>query len=101
VHMKDVWWSDQPTDAGVFGGYVEHGQHHRFWDFRSLGRGKIRFEEVIRALNRINYNGPLSVEWEDTGMNREQGATESCRFVRKVDFAPSGAAFDSAFKSKS
>ncbi len=101
VHMKDVWWSDQPTDAGIFGGHAEHGTHGRFWDFRSLGRGKIKFEEIIRALNRINYNGPLSVEWEDSGMNREQGAIESCRFVRSVDFAPSGAAFDSAFQSKS
>ncbi len=100
VHMKDVWWSDQPTDAGVFGGYTEHGDHRRFWDFRSPGRGKIKFEEIIRALNRIGYNGPLSVEWEDTGMNREQGAAEACRFVRNIDFAPSDAAFDSAFKSK-
>ena len=100
VHMKDVWWSDQPTDAGIFGGHVEHGTHSRFWDFRSLGRGKIKFEEIIRALNRINYNGPLSVEWEDSGMNREQGAAESCRFVRNIDFTPSGTAFDSAFKSK-
>lgn len=98
VHMKDVWWSDTPTDAGVFGGYAAHGDYRRYWDFRSPGRGKIKFEEIIRALNRINYNGPLSVEWEDTGMQREQGAAEACRFVRNIDFDPSGEAFDSAFK---
>jgi sugar phosphate isomerase/epimerase len=97
VHMKDVAWSDTPTDAGIFGGHLNFGDRRRFWDFRSLGRGKINFEEIIRALNRINYQGPLSVEWEDGGMNREQGAAEACRFVRDVDFAPSATSFDDAF----
>ena len=32
------------------------------------------FEEIIRALNQIKYEGPLSVEWEDPGMDREAGA---------------------------
>ena len=66
----------------------------QFWDFRSLGRGKINFEEVVRALNRINYQGPLSVEWEDSGMDREHGAAEACAFVRRMDFKPSAVAFD-------
>lgn len=98
--MKDVWWSDKPTEAGVFGGHTEFGDRRRFWDFRSLGRGKIKFEEVIRALNRINYNGPLSVEWEDGGMDRIHGATESCAYVKKIDFEPSNIAFDSAFTDR-
>ncbi|HXK62572.1 MAG TPA: sugar phosphate isomerase/epimerase family protein, partial [Acidobacteriota bacterium] len=68
THMKDVWWSDIPTRAGVFGGHLDFGHSDRFWDFRSLGRGKIKFEEVIRALNAIGYEGPLSVEWEDANM---------------------------------
>ena len=97
AHMKDVWWSDRPTCAGVFGGHVDFGHADRFWDFRSIGRGKINFEEVIRALNRIGYNGPLSIEWEDGGMDREHGAAEACAFVKKIDFAPSAAAFDAAF----
>lgn len=97
VHMKDVGWSDVPTEAGVFGGHTDFGDARRFWDFRSVGRGKINFENIIRALNRIGYNGPLSVEWEDGGMDREQGATESCAFVKQVDFTPSNLAFDSAF----
>ncbi len=97
VHMKDVAWSATPTDAGVFGGHVAFGDRRRFWDFRSLGRGNIDFEEIIRALNRINYQGPLSVEWEDGGMDREHGAAEACAFVKDVDFEPSDAAFDAAF----
>ncbi len=97
VHMKDVSWSSTPTEAGVFGGHIDFGDRRRYWDFRSLGRGRIDFEEIIRALNRINYQGPLSVEWEDSGMDREHGATEACAFVKEVAFKSSDVAFDAAF----
>jgi sugar phosphate isomerase/epimerase len=100
VHMKDVYWSPVPTEAGVFGGHLPFGDRRRFWDFRSLGRGSINFEPIIRALNAIGYAGPLSVEWEDGGMDREHGATEAAAFVRRMDFAPSAVAFDAAFKRK-
>jgi hypothetical protein len=30
-------------------------------------------------------------------MDREHGAEEACAFTKKVDFAPSGVAFDAAF----
>lgn len=97
VHMKDVWWSPTGTEAGIFGGHTEFGDARRHWDFRSLGRGNIDFEEIIRALNRAGYDGPLSVEWEDIGMDREYGAEEACEFVRAVDFPASDRAFDAAF----
>jgi sugar phosphate isomerase/epimerase len=100
VHMKDVGWSKVPVEAGVFGGHTEFGAPGRYWDFRSLGHGDINFEEIIRALNRISYKGPLSVEWEDGGMDREFGAKEACEFVRKVDFPSSNIAFDAAFEKK-
>jgi sugar phosphate isomerase/epimerase len=100
VHMKDVHWSTKATEAGVFGGHLEFGDPRRFWDFRSLGRGSIKFEEVIRALNEIGYNGPLSVEWEDSGMDREYGAREACAFVKRIDFPSSNIAFDAAFERK-
>jgi sugar phosphate isomerase/epimerase len=97
VHMKDVYWSATPKRVGVFGGHVNFGSPERFWDFRSLGHGCVNFEEIIRALNHINYQGPLSVEWEDSGMDREHGATEAAAFVKKADFKPSDFAFDSNF----
>jgi sugar phosphate isomerase/epimerase len=100
VHMKDVGWSSAPNEAGVFGGNMEFGDKRRFWDFRSLGRGNINFEGVVRALNRIGYDGPLSVEWEDSGMDREYGAREACEFVRRMDFPSSNIAFDAAFERK-
>jgi sugar phosphate isomerase/epimerase len=100
AHMKDVYWATRPMEAGVFGGHLPFGDARRVWDFRSVGRGSINFEEVIRALNDIGYTGPLSVEWEDGKMDREHGAAESCAFLRRLDFAPSALAFDAAFERK-
>ena len=100
VHMKDVWWADTPRLSGVFGGHLNFGDSKRFWDFRSIGRGNINFEEIIRALNNIGYNGPLSIEWEDSGMDREHGASEACGEVKAYDFEPSDVAFDSAFEEQ-
>ncbi len=97
VHMKDVYWSNELQRSGVFGGHLEFGDYRRYWDFRSLGRGNINFEEIIRALNSIGYDGPLSIEWEDSGMERFHGAREACAFTKQVDFAPSDVAFDAAF----
>jgi len=97
AHMKDVWWSERPMPSGVFGGHLPFGGVDRYWDFRSLGRGRVPFEEVIRALNRVGYGGPLSVEWEDSGMDREHGAAEACAFVKRLDFPRSDVAFDAAF----
>lgn len=100
VHMKDVWWGHGDGAVGVFGGHTNFGDHRRYWDFRSLGHGDIKFEDVIVALNDINYSGPLSVEWEDIRMDRVHGASESAAFVRKLDFTPSKLAFDAAFERK-
>lgn len=97
VHMKDVWWGHGDGTVGVFGGHTDFGDPRRYWDFRSLGHGDIAFEDIIVALNDIGYAGPLSVEWEDSRMDRVHGAKESCAFVRRVDFAPSEIAFDAQF----
>lgn len=97
VHMKDVWWGQGNGSVGVFGGHTDFCDSRRYWDFRSVGRGNIDFEKVIVALNDINYNGPLSVEWEDGRMDRFHGATESAEYVKKVDFPRNTVAFDAAF----
>ena len=83
--------------SGILSSHLNFGDPRRGWDFRSLGRGGVNFEEIIRALNHAGYTGPLSVEWEDSGMDRDQGAKEACDFVKKIDFEPSRVAFDSAF----
>ncbi|HEY3323363.1 MAG TPA: sugar phosphate isomerase/epimerase [Planctomycetota bacterium] len=100
VHMKDAYLSKLPCEVGVFGGHINFGDPRRSWDFRSLGRGSIKFEEIIRALNDVGYQGPLSVEWEDGKMDREHGAKEACQFVKDIDFKPSAIAFDAQFDKK-
>lgn len=96
VHMKDAIVT-LDGESGILSSHLDFGSVGRGWDFRSLGRGEVDFEEIIRALNEINYKGPLSVEWEDARMDREHGARESVSFVKDLDFAPSNVKFDSAF----
>jgi sugar phosphate isomerase/epimerase len=97
VHIKDAITTLNGR-SGILASHLNFGDPRRGWDFRSPGRGGVNFEEIIRALNQIGYKGPLSVEWEDSGMDREFGAREACQFVKKLDFSPSGRAFDSAFE---
>jgi len=97
VHMKDAA-TTLDGRSGILSSHLNFGDARRGWDFRSVGRGDVDFEEIIRALNRVDYQGPLSVEWEDSGMDREHGARESCEFVKNVDFSPSDVAFDAAFE---
>jgi sugar phosphate isomerase/epimerase len=96
VHMKDAAILLDGY-SGILGSHLNFGKPGRGWDFRSLGRGGVDFEEIVRALNQIGYAGPLSVEWEDSGMDRIHGATEACEFVKAIDFAPSNIQFDAAF----
>jgi sugar phosphate isomerase/epimerase len=96
VHIKDAIVTLNGR-TGILGSHLNFGDPRRGWDFRSPGRGGVNFEEIIRALNQVKYEGPLSVEWEDVGMDREHGAREACEFVKKLDFEPSGVAFDAAF----
>jgi sugar phosphate isomerase/epimerase len=96
VHIKDAITTLNGR-SGILSSHINFGDPRRGWDFRSPGRGGINFEEIIRALNQIGYDGPLSVEWEDCGMDRDHGAREAADFVKRLDFAPSGRAFDSAF----
>jgi len=81
----------------ILSSHLDFGDHRRGWDFVSPGHGDVKWDPIIRRLNRIGYQGPLSIEWEDSGMNREFGAQEALRVVRNADYAPSNVAFDAAF----
>jgi sugar phosphate isomerase/epimerase len=96
VHIKDAKVTLNGK-SGILSSHINFGDSRRGWDFRSPGRGGVNFEEIIRELNRVGYEGPLSVEWEDSGMDREFGAREAAAFVKRMDFSPSHRAFDSAF----
>lgn len=97
VHMKDVAIRADAR-ASILGSHLPFGERARAWDFRSVGRGQVDFESIARALDAARYGGPLSVEWEDPGMDRRHGARESREFVARLQFPPAGGAFDSAFE---
>jgi sugar phosphate isomerase/epimerase len=99
VHVKD---SRKLLDgrSSILGGHLNFGSPGRGWDFVSPGHGDVDFESLFRALNRIGYDGPLSIEWEDSGMDRDWGAPDALDFVRRTDFAPSAVAFDAAFQKE-
>ncbi len=96
VHVKD---SKLRLDGrkSILGSHLNFGEAQRGWDFVSPGHGDVDFESIFRVLNRIGYQGPLSIEWEDSGMDREWGAQDAVNFVHRTDFAPSSVAFDAAF----
>ena len=97
VHVKD---SRKTLDGrkSILASHLNFGEAERGWDFVSPGHGDVDFESLFRALNRIGYAGPLSIEWEDSGMDRDWGAPDALAFVRRTDFAPSAIAFDAAMQ---
>jgi sugar phosphate isomerase/epimerase len=97
VHVKDSKRFLNGRNS-ILGSHLNFGDGRRGWDFVSVGRGDVPFEAVFRALNRIGYDGPLSIEWEDAGMEREWGAQDALAYVRRTAFPPSQQAFDDAFK---
>ena len=99
VHMKDAALQ-LDGETGILGSHLPLGNSRFGWMFRSLGHGDVNFEAIVRALNDICYDGPLSVEWEDQGMDRWYGAKEACEFVKKTFFPPSDVVFDDAFGDK-
>ena len=100
VHVKDASVNLNGR-TGILASHLPFGDHRRGWDFRSPGRGDVKFTPIIRALNQIGYQGPLSVEWEDNTMDREIGGPEAAAFVRRSDFSPaSGGSFEDAFAQK-
>ncbi len=99
VHLKDIGVTLDGLN-GILGSHIEFGDPRRGWNFRSLGRGNVDFEAIIRELNSIGYDGPLSVEWEDSGMERFRGGAEACEFAKRVNISPNVGAFDDALKNE-
>lgn len=96
VHCKDVRVRTTGRN-GRLSSHLPWGDPRRGWDFVSFGRGDVPFDACLRALRAIGYDGPLSVEWEDAGMDRMFGAPEALENLRRLDYPASETAFDAAF----
>ena len=99
VHIKDAAVNLNGKN-GILGSHITFGDPRRGWNFVSPGHGDVDFDKIIRILNVKGYDGPLSIEWEDSGMDRIFGGTEACAFTKKINFSPSDIAFDDALKTK-
>jgi len=99
MHVKDSRVQLNGRNS-ILSSHLDFGDPRRGWDFVSPGRGDVKWDHIVRALNRIGYEGPLSIEWEDSGMDREWGAPEALKMIRSQDFTPSAMAFDAAFAAE-
>jgi sugar phosphate isomerase/epimerase len=99
VDCKDAKLRTGNGRRGVLGSHLPWADPRRGWDFVSTGHGDVPWEDCFRMLNTIGYAGPISIEWEDAGMDRLVGAPEALEFVRSLAFDPPSAAFDAAFAS--
>jgi len=98
VHAKDTKKRVGNGRNGRLSSHLPWADLRRGWDFISTGHGDVPWENIVRGLNSIGYEGPLSIEWEDAGMDRLVGAPEALGFVRKLlTVSPSDQAFDAAF----
>jgi sugar phosphate isomerase/epimerase len=98
VDCKDTRMRMGGGRNGVLGSHLAWGDPRRGWDFVSAGRGDVPWEDAFRALAAIGYAGPISVEWEDAGMDRLHGAPEALAALKQFDFPASTQSFDAAFK---
>jgi sugar phosphate isomerase/epimerase len=85
VHIKDATLTLNGR-TGVLSGYWPSGDPRRGWQFRSPGRGGIDWDAILRTLNEIGYDGPLSVDWHDAGLDRDFGAADAVQFLKRLDF---------------
>jgi sugar phosphate isomerase/epimerase len=101
VDCKDTKVRTGDGRRGIVSSHLGWADLRRGWDFVSTGHGDVPWEDCFRALNSIGYPGPISIEWEDAGMDRLIGAPEALQFVRKLAFDAPAAAFDAAYSSNS
>jgi len=100
VDCKDTRVRPQNGRTGILGSHLPWGDPRRGWDFVSTGHGDVPWEDSFRALRSIGYAGPISVEWEDAGMDRLHGAAEAAAFVRSLLWKLPEQSFDAAFSNR-
>ncbi|MER5645536.1 sugar phosphate isomerase/epimerase family protein [Streptosporangium sp. NPDC002524] len=101
VDCKDAKVRTGDGRRGRLASHLPWADLRRGWDFVSTGRGDVPWEDCFRALNAIGYDGPISIEWEDAGMDRLDGAPDALAVIRKLNaITPPTAAFDAAFSSE-
>ena len=97
VDCKDTRMRMGGGRNGILSSHLPWDDQRRGWTFVSTGHGDIPWEDCFRALTAIGYDGPISVEWEDAGMDRLHGAPDALAKVRSLLWPTPDSLFDSAF----
>ncbi|MDN5807323.1 MAG: sugar phosphate isomerase/epimerase [Brevibacterium sp.] len=100
VDCKDTRLRPASGRSGILGSHLPWGEPRRGWDFVSTGHGDMHWEDAFRALNSIGYSGPISIEWEDAGMDRLHGAAEAVVRIRELLWKRPETSFDAAFSNQ-
>ncbi|MCI0642730.1 MAG: TIM barrel protein [Gemmataceae bacterium] len=101
AHIKGVQVSREHTRAGLLGGHRPMGHPLNGWNFVTAGtlRDANSVEEIFIELNRVGYDGAVSIEWEDNDAEQHAGAKAALANCRKADQPPSGMRHDEMLKA--
>ena len=101
AHIKGVQVIREHTRAGLLGGHRPMGHPLNGWNFVTAGtqRDANSVEEIMIELNRVGYDGAVSIEWEDNDAEQHAGAKAALANVHKADLPPSGMRHDEMLKA--
>src|SRR3954462_13679041 len=70
------------------------------WNFVTAGtaRDANSLEDIFIELNRVGYDGAVSIEWEDNDAEQHAGAKTALALARRADSPPSGMCHDEMLK---
>ncbi|HKB37023.1 MAG TPA: TIM barrel protein [Gemmataceae bacterium] len=102
AHVKGVWVAREHCRGGILGGHRDMGKWTNGWNFVTAGtaRDANSLEEIFIELNRIGFDGAVSIEWEDNDAEQHAGAKTALANCRRADVPPSGMRHDEMLKSK-
>lgn len=89
VHAKDVRVDKYNTAInGVLDTKHYSDEAHRSWIFRTVGFGNDAdyWKDIFSELRKIGYDGTISIEHEDSLMNRMEGLSRAVEMVKNCAF---------------
>jgi sugar phosphate isomerase/epimerase len=101
AHVKGVWVASEHCRAGRLGGHRPMGHWANGWNFVTAGtaRDANSLEEIFIELNRVGFDGAVSIEWEDNDAEQHAGAKQALANCRRADQPPSGMRHDEMLKA--
>ena len=100
AHVKGVWVAREHCRAGRLGGHRPMGHWANGWNFVTAGtaRDANSLEDIFIELNRVGFDGAVSIEWEDNDADQLAGARAALANARRADLPPSGMRHDEMLK---